>query len=54
MTIQNRIKQQIKMGHTREDAERLVELSDRAHFAKTDDDFRAALDRIAEINRSLR
>ena len=53
MTLQNRIEKHVKIGHTREDAERLVALSDRAHGAETDYEFRAALDRIAEINRKL-
>ena len=43
----------MERAHMRADAERIAALADKAHNAKSDAEFRAALDRIGAINREL-
>ena len=51
--IEKRIAASMTLGHTYEDAARVVSLSDMAHYAGTQDEFRALLEEIATINRKL-
>ena len=53
MTTEQMIAANVSFGHTLKDAKLIAALCDKAHHAGTDEEFRAALDDIAHINRAL-
>ena len=47
------IARNVAAGHSRENAEKIADLVERAHVAESDEEFRAALEEIAARNRGL-